>query len=156
MRYHTLLYYCSWLGLDFFRIFIYYLFHQKGKRKRVKFVCLHAPQSGKTCWGPWKGTVPCHRKGRAFCRRCLKRVGLGLLIYTLPPWKLHCPIDPRRLFEAKLGLQTVKGFIEKVKAGGNQNVELYMYPGEGHGFMNGGDDIHKMMKSESPSALSAA
>ena len=46
-------------------------------------------------------------------------------------------------------MQTVKEFIEKVKAGGNKDVTLYMYPGEGHGFMNGGEDIHKMMKSES-------
>lgn len=48
-----------------------------------------------------------------------------------------------------LDVQTVKGFIEKVKAGGNKHVELLMYPGEGHGFMNGGEDIHKMMKSGS-------
>ena len=45
-------------------------------------------------------------------------------------------------------VQTIKEFIEKVKAGGNQNVSLYMYPGEGHGFMNGGKDIHEKMKSE--------
>ena len=50
-------------------------------------------------------------------------------------------------------LQTVKEFIEKVKAGGNKHVELFMYPGEGHGFMNGGEDIHKMMKSEYPLCL---
>ena len=43
-------------------------------------------------------------------------------------------------------LQTVKAFIEKVKAGGNNDVTLYMYPGEGHGFMNGGKDIHEKMK----------
>lgn len=48
----------------------------------------------------------------------------------------------------RFGLQTVKEFIEKVKAGGNKDVTLYMYPGEGHGFMNGGQDIHKMMKSK--------
>ena len=42
----------------------------------------------------------------------------------------------------------MKEFIEKVKAGGNKDVTLYMYPGEGHGFMNGGQDIHKMMKSK--------
>ena len=47
-----------------------------------------------------------------------------------------------------INAQTVKEFIEKVKASGNKDVTLYMYPGEGHGFMNGGDDIHKMMKSE--------
>lgn len=46
-------------------------------------------------------------------------------------------------------MQTVKEFIEKVKASGNKDVTLHMYPGEGHGFMNGGEDIHKMMKSES-------
>ena len=45
-------------------------------------------------------------------------------------------------------LQTVKEFIEKIKAGGNTDATLYMYPGEGHGFMNGGEDIHKKMKSE--------
>ena len=45
-------------------------------------------------------------------------------------------------------MQTVKEFIEKVKANGNKDVTLYMYPGEGHGFMNGGQDIHKMMKSK--------
>jgi dienelactone hydrolase len=45
-------------------------------------------------------------------------------------------------------MQTVKEFIEKVKANGNKDVTLYMYPGEGHGFMNGGEDIHKMMKSK--------
>ena len=50
-------------------------------------------------------------------------------------------------------MQTVGEFIEKVKAGGNNDVTLYMYPGEGHGFMNGGDDIHKMMKSESSNLL---
>lgn len=48
-----------------------------------------------------------------------------------------------------LDVQTVKEFIEKVKAGGNKHVELHMYSGEGHGFMNGGEDIHKMMKSGS-------
>lgn len=48
----------------------------------------------------------------------------------------------------------MKEFIEKVKAGGNKDVTLYMYPGEGHGFMNGGQDIHKLMKSKfSPSLL---
>ena len=45
-------------------------------------------------------------------------------------------------------MQTVKEFIEKVKAGGNKDVSLYMYPGEGHGFMNGGKDIHEKMKSK--------
>lgn len=45
-------------------------------------------------------------------------------------------------------MQTVKEFIEKVKANGNKDVTLYMYSGEGHGFMNGGQDIHKMMKSK--------
>ena len=50
-------------------------------------------------------------------------------------------------------MQTVKEFIEKVKAGGNKDVTLYMYSGEGHGFMNGGEDIHKMMKCKfSPSS----
>ncbi|DBA68944.1 hypothetical protein WJX79_005797 [Trebouxia sp. C0005] len=43
--------------------------------------------------------------------------------------------------------KTVKEFIEKVKANGNKDVTLYMYSGEGHGFMNGGQDIHKMMKT---------
>ena len=45
-------------------------------------------------------------------------------------------------------MQTVKEFIEKIKAGGNKDVTLYMYPKEGHGFMNGGEDIHKKMKSK--------
>ncbi len=51
-------------------------------------------------------------------------------------------------------MQTVKEFIEKVKANGNKDVTLYMYPGQGHGFMNGGQDIHKMMKSKSSYPLS--
>ena len=51
-------------------------------------------------------------------------------------------------------IQTVKELIEKVKANGNKDVTLYMYPGEGHGFMNGGQDIHKMMKSKSSYPLS--
>lgn len=42
----------------------------------------------------------------------------------------------------------MKEFIEKVSAGGNKDVTLHMYSGEGHGFMNGGEDIHKMMKSK--------
>ena len=50
----------------------------------------------------------------------------------------------------------MKEFIEKVKAGGNKDVTAYFYPGEGHGFMNGGEDIHKMMKSESLSATLTA
>lgn len=45
-------------------------------------------------------------------------------------------------------VQTVKEFVEKIKASGNKDVTLYMYPKEGHGFMNGGKDIHKKMKSE--------
>ena len=45
-------------------------------------------------------------------------------------------------------MQTVKTFIEKVKSAGNKDVTLYMYPGEGHGFMNGGKDIHEKMKSK--------
>ena len=45
-------------------------------------------------------------------------------------------------------MQTVKAFIEKVKSAGNKDVTLYMYPGEGHGFMNGGKDIHEKMKSK--------
>lgn len=49
---------------------------------------------------------------------------------------------------ASVVLQTVKEFIEKVKAAGNKDVTLYMYAGEGHGFMNGGEDIHKKMKSK--------
>ena len=52
-----------------------------------------------------------------------------------------------------MNVQTVKEFIDKVKAGGNKDVTLFMYPGEGHGFMNGGEDIHKMMKSESYNLL---
>lgn len=45
-------------------------------------------------------------------------------------------------------LQTVSDFVEKVKAAGG-TADLFVYPGEGHAFMNAGDDIIKRMKSKS-------
>lgn len=67
------------------------------------------------------------------------------------PEKIKVPVQCHDGEEDKMeGLadpKTVKEFIEKVKAGGNKDVSLYMYPGEGHGFMNGGKDIHEKMKT---------
>ena len=45
-------------------------------------------------------------------------------------------------------MQTVTGFVDKIKGAGG-SASVYVYPGEGHAFMNSGEDIIKRMKSES-------
>ncbi|KAK9839656.1 hypothetical protein WJX81_003894 [Elliptochloris bilobata] len=42
--------------------------------------------------------------------------------------------------------ETVTKFAEDIKKGGG-SAELFMYPGEGHGFMNAGEDVIKRMKT---------
>jgi hypothetical protein len=43
----------------------------------------------------------------------------------------------------------VKGVVDKINAAGG-TAELFVYPGEGHAFMNAGEDILKRMKSAGP------
>ena len=42
--------------------------------------------------------------------------------------------------------QTVKGFCDKIDAAGG-TTEFFEYKGEGHGFMNSGDDIKGALQS---------
>lgn len=44
-------------------------------------------------------------------------------------------------------MQTVSGFVDKINAAGG-NAKVFVYPGEGHAFMNSGEKIKEKMKSE--------
>ena len=44
-------------------------------------------------------------------------------------------------------VQTVSGFVDKINAAGG-NAKVFVYPGEGHAFMNAGEKIKEKMKSE--------
>ena len=44
-------------------------------------------------------------------------------------------------------MQTVTAYVDKIKAAGG-SASVFVYPGEGHAFMNSGEDIKKRMKSK--------
>ncbi|CAK0783403.1 hypothetical protein CVIRNUC_006602 [Coccomyxa viridis] len=52
-------------------------------------------------------------------------------------------------FEGFADVKTMKTFVDRIIAAGNTNATLYTYPGEGHAFMNNGnnEDIRTKMES---------
>lgn len=44
-------------------------------------------------------------------------------------------------------MQEVEEYVEKIKAGGG-DATVYVYPGEGHAFMNSDPDSFKRMESK--------
>lgn len=44
-------------------------------------------------------------------------------------------------------VQTVSSFVDKINAAGG-NAKVFVYPEEGHAFMNAGEKIKEKMKSE--------
>ncbi len=57
-----------------------------------------------------------------------------------------------RCFTLMVAMQDVRKFVDEIKAAGGDAV-LYVYPGEGHAFMNAQSDSIERMKSESQRLL---
>lgn len=84
----------------------------------------------------------------------LEHVGNSIAGVAHPAMYAHAlwgtPSQARFLRSHTIGLwrmQEVEEYVEKIKAGGGQAM-IYVYPGEGHAFMNSDPDSFKRMESE--------